>query len=1129
MRSVYAIWRMMARRSVANWRLAATLVLGVLVAAMLLAATPVYARAMADLGLTFAIRDRLVTAPATQVEVRDVPLAAEDGRRLQDAVARRTEERIGWFAGARERVARGPRFVISPEGQEPGPGAHIAVPHSFTSAEVNVRVLQGRLPRPQTGPGGRLALELALSPRAAEVSGLKPGDHITLTERFDDCERELPREDRPPPPPCTPRVGVRFTLPAQVVGVVEPADPAAPFWVGRPGELFDPFRLDIPDAGLLLPMLADEESFLRGLGGVLPEYPAAFTWNYFADPEKLSRANYQRARDDIVALREDLQPLGGFAFSPLQGVLESFGRELKFQQTPLLLLLLQITAIALFYVAVIAAVVVERQAEEIALLRSRGASRLQVAGIYLLEGLTIGVPVTLVAPLLAGLVTALLGRTPTFHRVTGGAPLPVHLGPEAFALAGLGAALSLLMLIGPAFLAAGMTGVTSRRQAARPGVPFFRRYYLDLAVAALAGILLWELRERGSVFKPSPTGGVSSDPLLLISPALLTLAAAALLLRFYPTVLRLAAVVFTAAAGVPVVLGLWQVVRNPGQYTRLALLLMMAVAVGTFAASYSSTAERSFRDRASFEAGVDLRAASTSDIFAGVREMAEDLAKVPGVERASPVLRGQVSLATPGGGLQDMTLLALDPEEVGGADSRAPLLWFREDLADESLPALMDHLRGAPPRGKPLPGSPTAVSVWVNPSEPRENVTMWVRVRGAGGAVAMYELGKLDFTGWRQLHAPLTGNYLPELTPPLALLSIVWSEPSNVSVTRAAPVYIDDLAAEGPGGATVIEDFEGTLAWEAAPARTPARGSALQDEFKTTNEQVHGGASAGRFAFRPGVSTGLRGIFVKDPAVPLPVVASPGFLALTGAQAGQTTLLVAGDALVPVVVRGVARLFPTVPAGTPFVLANRDQVMAWAGTFSDGSLRRPNEVWLQLRPDADRPATQRALALSPYRLSNVVDRGQVLKSINANPLIAAGGSGILVTAFVAVFLLVGAALLVTLVTSVQRRRTEFAVMRAMGLSRGQVFRLLAFEYALVGALGLAAGVYLGLVVGRRMLSFLDVTETGTKVAPPFVLQTNWTMVAAALGAVVLTFLAGMLVSTHLLERQVAGQALRQTE
>ncbi len=1114
MRAAYAIWRMLARRGRSRWRLTATLALGVLVAATLLAAAPIYARALADLGLTFAIRERLRTSAATQVQFRNLALSSEEGRALQQAVLARTEQRIGWFAAGRERVVQGPRFRI--EGaQREGPPP-LAVPWTMTAQAEKLRLLDGVLPGRAARDG---ALELALSPRAAEAGGLKVGDRITLHEAFDDCERELPREDRPPPPPCTPKTGIRFTVPAVVAGIVEPAAPEDLFWVNPAETLFAPYSL-IPDNGPLLPALMDEQALFALLGGVVPEYRTTYSWNYFADPDKLSRANFERARADIIALRDDLRPLDGFAFSPLEGALESFRRELSYQQAPLLLLLLQISAIALFYVGIVAALVIERQTEEIALLRSRGAGRAHILGIYALEGLAIAVPVMLLAPFLAAGMTALLGYTPAFTRVTGGGLLPARAGASAFALAAFGALLSVLMLLLPAFLAAKTTGVTSRRSLARPRAPFFLRYYLDLAGVALAALLLWELEERGSVFSASAAGGLSSDPLLLASPALLTLAAAALVLRFYPMALRLAAVVAARVAGAPVVLGLWQVVRNPGAYTRLALLLMMAVAVGAFAASYSTTAERSFRDRAAFSAGADLRISLPYAEAGNNTALLGTLHALPGVAQATLVARAGVSLASPGVARSDIQMIGVDPAAVPAA------LWFREDLAPEPLPALMGYLSGPAPGGRPLPGNPRSLTIWVNPAEPREAVTMWVRVRDVNGIATLAELGKLDFSGWRQMRAPLDDRFQPQLTPPLSLVSIMFTEPPNINVVQTAPIYLDDIAVSGPEGTAVVEDFEAAARWDSAPARTPARGAAVQDSFTVSGEQPHGGQSAGKFVPRQGSSTGMRAIIAKEVLAPLPVVVNPEFTGLTGANLGQQTLLVAGDALVPVVVRGVTSLFPTVSGGTPLALVSQAQLSAWLAAFTDSGLRRPNEAWLTLHPDADRAATRKAITQSPERFAVITDREEALREVNRNPLVAAGGSGILLAAALAVFALVAAALLVTVVAAVNRRKTEFAVLRAMGASPGQVFRLLAFEYALVAVLGVGAGLYLGTAIARRMLSFLEVTESGAVVVPPFLLQTEWPMVAAAVGAVALTFIAGMVLSTRAALRQIAAQALR---
>jgi len=1117
MRSILAVWRLVVRRSLANWRLVATLALGVVVAATLLAAAPIYARSMADLGLTFTIRDQLLSAPATRIEFRDIPLQTADGRALREGIERRIDERVGWFRDYETRYLRGGRFYIARPGDTTeAPRLPIGTLQSLPGFENHIRVVEGRLPR-ATGPGE--PVEVVISSRAAQTSALKAGTPFTLVENFDTCERELPRDDRPPPPPCTPRAGLSFSFPALVTGVVDPADPEDTFWIGGLGQYFDPVRL-IPESGPVLPMFTEEQTLLATFGTLYPGYRTATAWHVFADPEKLNRGNFERARRDLRALYEEMSPLGGFAYSPLSTTLENFGRSASFQQTPLTILLLEIAAIALFYVGLIAAVVVERQADEIALLRGRGASVWQIAGIYALEGLTLGVLATLAAPFLAATATSLLGLTPTFERVTGGDLLPATIPPLSFALAALGAALSLVALVLPAFLVTRRGAQAHRRAQARPVASILQRYYLDFVLVGLAALLLWELNERGSAFQPSATGGVSSDPILLASPALVILAAAAIVMRFYPLVLRAVSRLTSATAGVTVTVALWQVVRRPGQYTRLALLLMMAVAVGTFAASYSTTAERSFRDRAAYLVGVDLRASSSGDIAVqgSASEIDATLGTLPGVTRASSVVRQSGRLATPGASLRELQVLALDPKAVDG------MLWFREDFATLPLTALLAELDGPSGlRGKPLPGNPVTISVWVDPGAPRENVTLWARVRDGAGRHELVELGKLDFQGWRQLSATIRGPFSQELTLPLALVSLVLTDPPNVVNTNQQPAFVDDITVtDAAGTATVIEDFEGSVAWASLPNR-----QVIQDAFTITGDRPHGGRSSGRFNFRTGVSGGVRGIYVQDPFVPLPALVSASFVASTGLGPGAQTLISVGDALIPIAIKGVFNLFPTLElAGSPAVLLNRDQFLSWSNAFVDSGNRRANEVWFSLAPTADRTALTKLLGSYDYRLGNVIDRERALQSVERNPLIAAGGSGILLVSFVAVLVLVGAALLVSLWMAVQRRRVEFAILRALGLSRGQVFRMLAFEYLLVVVVGLVAGAWLGLVVGRQMLSFLNVTETGGRVVPPFVLETQWGLVGVGVASTLAIFGVALFVAVRVLASRSDASALR---
>src|SRR5512138_3875777 len=79
------------RRSFAGRGMMGVMALGIVVAAMLLASAPIYARAMSDLGLRFFIRDELGARYAAWVELGEVPVATPDGTALRAAVQKQVD------------------------------------------------------------------------------------------------------------------------------------------------------------------------------------------------------------------------------------------------------------------------------------------------------------------------------------------------------------------------------------------------------------------------------------------------------------------------------------------------------------------------------------------------------------------------------------------------------------------------------------------------------------------------------------------------------------------------------------------------------------------------------------------------------------------------------------------------------------------------------------------------------------------------------------------------------------------------------------------------------------------------------------------------------------------------------
>ncbi len=1112
-------WQIITQRAAANWRLLGVLALGILIAATLLAAAPVYARTMGDLGLTFAVREDIGDGSASRVVLRDNELGTTAGEANQASVAQRIQDRIGWFTSSIAMYQKGARFTFSGDPSDPSTfGQPYLELQSLQGYELLVSVDDGRLPE-RTGPGE--PLEVAISAEAADAAGLALGDTVFMHEMINDCEQTITEGEMAtvtPCPPGVPTVQLTYQFAATVVGIVSPLEPDSAVWANGSNTYFAP-KHEIPGAGPQVPAFTNPETLSTDLAGVVPGYRADTSWLITVDPETISRANYKRALSDLQGLRDDLIPLGALTYSPLVDTLEEFERGESIKQTPLTILLLQIAAIALFYVGVVSAIVVERQSEEIALLRSRGASVLQVLAVYFAEGLLVGIPALLIAPLLATAATSALGLTPAFKDVNDGNILPAVLVPQAFLWALAGIALSLVAVVVPVFFVARRTSVTQKRTEARPTPSILHRYYLDLALAAFAGIMLWELNERGSAFEPSPTGGVSSDPILLASPALTIAAAAALVLRFYPLVLRVATRALSVVAGVTITIGLWQLVRRPGQYTRLTLLLMMGVAVGTFAASYSSTADRSYRDRAAFSAGTDFRSQLAENItFPGTtKEIEAALTDLQGVDLASLVFRSNTRTGNAGGTGREIKILGVDPTDA------ASMLYSRNDFADESLQSLLFRLQGADQiRGLPLPAGTTSVTMWVNPKIARPDTSLWIRVRDGNGNHRLFSFGKLETTGWTQMQADLTTPTYT-LAEPATVVGIIMTEPPSRFNTFTDPVLFDDLAAVGPNVSEVIDDFE-TARWNTLPTLENAH-----DEYALTTDDAKSGQYSGEFTFRLGVQTERRGLYTLDENIPLKVLASQDFLAASGIPVGGLGTIRQGQVLVPIRVVASYEHFPTLPIDDgPSIVVNFDQYASYVNAFL--AIGAPdletNEAWFSLEPGTDTTALKDTLQDPPWRMSRFVDRASELDSIERNPLLTAGGAGILLVSFVGVLVLIGAAFLVSLWTAVQRRRTEFAVLRAMGLSRGQLLRLLAFEYATVSIVGVVVGAYLGLIVGRRMLSFLDVTEAGKRVEPGFILQTDWAMVAGGGGVVAAIFVLALLLAVRVLSRTTDAAALR---
>ena len=165
-----------------------------------------------------------------------------------------------------------------------------------------------------------------------------------------------------------------------------------------------------------------------------------------------------------------------------------------------------------------------------------------------------------------------------------------------------------------------------------------QRLGIDLALVVLAVIALWQLRLYGAPLTRNARGALGVDPLLVAAPAIGLLAGAVLATRLIPRLAEIGERVLGRRPRDRPPLGARQVARRPLRYTRSALLLVLAAALGTFAAASAATWARSQVDQAAYRAAGDVRVV-LSDYPDAPRagRSGRPIRSLPGVTAATPV------------------------------------------------------------------------------------------------------------------------------------------------------------------------------------------------------------------------------------------------------------------------------------------------------------------------------------------------------------------------------------------------------------------------------------------------------------------------------------------------------------
>ncbi len=848
-----------------------------------------------------------------------------------------------------------------------------------------------------------------------------------------------------------------------------------------------------------------------------------------------------------------------------RGILQDYARRQELLDAPFGLLLLQVGALVLFFLMVTAALVRRSERREIAMLQSRGAWDSQILLLRGIEALLICALAVLIAPFLARLLLTWLGPVGRQYRRFPPAPdgqrVPVRGDRGGGDVPGAdGHAAPVLRL--PLVLAGGAASRSETQY-------WWQRYYLDAIVAVVGLGALWLLVRRGTPLADVNVGGQQADPLMLMAPALLFLALGSLALRFFPVLAAMAARFAAAGRGLLNVLAGWQLSREPVHYGRITFLLALAIGIGWFATSFRATVSNSQNDQTRYKVGTDVRLIERdTSLNANRARPAEYYRAQDHVAAASTAFRVlNHNLSTSVVGDLRGTILAIDPDTFGQT------LYWRSDLGSVYTTRTPGDPPDLPERGLRLPFIPAKIGLWarfetsgfgfgqsavyradVGRLITRTELNLrlldasgaWVVVPAEPVEIEYQRMGRdapglntrsYNTSGWVYMEADLAAlEYTPQET--INLVSFFWEYQSNSPRgERGSRLTLANLTLIGAdGSATPYPVFAGND-WEFMYDRGA---EATGDTAVGWN--VPGDRSDALYArWDQDAQRTTVGVLIHYPDLgPVDAVVSRRMQEENGLTWGQEaapfTIFNVGGSPIRFRALQITDYYPSLydtapnaadPRGNSFIVVDARELLYRLNRRPSATFY-PDEVWLRFDSSLnerdqgavgafvrglDRAESDDVVVLSSITLAEELDK------LQTDPL-ALGLLGLMYLAFIMALALSVVGLLTYSGLTAQSRRTEFGVLRALGLSSLRVVGGLALEQLFVMITGVILGAVLGWVLASQVVPTLALGAAGEGITPPFVMRVEARRLLEY-GLLMLVVLGLVLSSSLLLVRQLS--------